>query len=141
MTDGNGIPLGAVVTAGQAHDSLSFEPALTAVRIPRDALGRPRRLPGAVAGDKGYSYRRIRTYLRKRKVERVIPQRENQVGCTGGHRHFDKKKYRRRCVIEQCVGWLKECRRIVTRYDQYAVNYLAMLRLAFVERYLRILTR
>jgi transposase len=111
------------------------------VRIPRSAVGRPRRLPKAVAGDKGYSFKPIRDWLRKRNVERVIPQKADQVGRRGGHRVFDRKKYKRRSAVEQCVGWLKECRRVLTRYEQLAVNYLAMLKLAFIERYLRILTR
>ena len=54
---------------------------------------------------------------------------------------IDRAAYRRRDVVEQCAGWLKECRRVLTRYEQYAVNYVAVLKLAFVERYLRLLTR
>jgi transposase len=103
-------------------------------------VGRPRRLPDAVAGDKAYSSQRIRSWLRGRNVERVIAQKHDQVGRKGGHRAFDSAKYRRRCVIEQCVGWLKEARRVLTRFEKLAVNYLAMLRLAFVDRYLRLLT-
>jgi transposase len=139
VTDGKGTPLTAIVTAGQCHDSVTFEETLTAVRVPRKVVGRPRRLPNAVAGDKAYSCQRIRTWLRKRNVERVIPQKDDQVGHRGGHRVFDKAKYRQRCVIEQCVGWLKEARRVLTRFEKLAVNYLAMLKLAFVDRYLRIL--
>jgi transposase len=53
--------------------------------------------------------------------------------------NFDRKRYRRRCTIEQCIGWLKECRRLGTRFEKLAVNYLAMVHLAFIQRYLRIL--
>jgi transposase len=141
VTDGNGIPLAVVVTPGQSHESKSFETALTAIRAPRSVAGSRRQLPDAVAGDKGYSFRPIRDWLRRRHIERVIPQKGDQVGRRGGHRAFDERKYRRRCVVEQCVGWLKECRRVLTRYEQYAVNYVAVLKLAFVERYLRLLTR
>jgi hypothetical protein len=42
-------------------------------------------------------------------------------------------------VIEQCIGWVKECRRVLGRFERLAVNYLAMLKLAFIERYLRLL--
>ncbi len=52
---------------------------------------------------------------------------------------FDKKTYRRRSMIECCVGWLKECRAIATRFEKLAVNFLAMLKLALIQRYLRIL--
>ncbi len=39
------------------------------------------------------------------------------------------------------VGWLKECRTVATRYEKLALNYLGLLKLAFIERYLRLLTR
>jgi transposase len=140
LTDGNGLPLAVRTTPGQAHESKSFEAVMDAARVPAAGAGRPRRRPDAVAGDKGYSFRRIRAWLRKRGIERVIAQKSNQVGRTGGHRHFDKKKYRRRHIIENCVGWLKECRRVLTRFEKLAVNYEAMLKLAFVLRYVRILS-
>lgn len=111
---------------------------MDAVRVPSSS-GPQRRRPRAVAGDKGYSFGWIRTWLRKRGIERVISQRSDQVDRTGGHRYFDKAKYRRRHIIENCVGWLKECRRVLTRFEKLAVNYEAMLKLAFVLRYVRVL--
>jgi len=139
LTDGRGTPLAVKVTAGQAHESKSFEDVLDAVHIPQAGPGRPRRRPDALAGDKGYSYKWIRDWLRVRGIERVIAQRSNQEGRRGGHRTFDRAKYKRRHVVEQCVGWLKECRRVLTRFEKLAVNYQAMLLLAFVLRYLRLL--
>jgi transposase len=41
-------------------------------------------------------------------------------------------------VIERCIGWLKECRRIGTRFEKLAVNFLAMVKLAMIGRCLRI---
>jgi len=43
---------------------------------------------------------------------------------------LDKQTYRQRAVIKQCVGWLKECRRIGTRFEKLAVHFHAMLQLA-----------
>ena len=138
VTDGKGLPLAAVVTAGQAHESRSFEQSLNAVRIPNSGVGRPRRRPLALAADKGYSFRRIRRWLHRRKIEPVIPQRSNQIGRVGGHRGLDRAKYRRRNVVERCVNWLKECRRVATRFEKLAVNYLAMIDLAIIQRLLRV---
>jgi transposase len=39
-------------------------------------------------------------------------------------------------VIERAVGWLKERRRIATRYEKLAIQYLAMLYVGLIERYL-----
>ena len=56
-----------------------------------------------------------------------------------GRVRFDRASYRRRCTIEQCTGWLKKCRRVATRFEKLAVNFLAMIHLAIVQRYLRLL--
>lgn len=130
VVDGNGLPLSVVATAGQAHESNSLEPVLEAVRIKRPGRGRPRRRPKRLAGDKGYSYRRIRRYLRRRRIKAVIPTRKDQRR----NPHFDKEAYRRRNVVERCVAWLKENRRLATRYEKLAVNFLAMVKLAMIRR-------
>jgi len=118
------------VTAGQAHESKSLELVLEAVRIKRPGRGRPRRRPKRLAGDKGYSYRRIRRYLRRRGIKAVIPTRKDQKR----NPRFDKETYRRRNVVERCVAWLKENRRLATRHEKLAVNFLAMVKLAMVRR-------
>lgn len=128
MTDGRGVPLGALVTAGQAHESKSFEALMDTINIRR------RRRPDAVAGDKGYSYPRIRAWLSRRGIEAVIPTRSNQP-----HVKINKRKYRRRNVVERCIGWLKGCRRVATRYEKLASHYLAMIKLAMIQRCLRLL--
>lgn len=128
MTDGGGVPLGALVTAGQSHESRSFEPLLDTVNIRR------RRRPDAVAGDKAYSYGRIRAWLARRGIEAVIPTRSNQP-----RERLNRKKYRRRNVVERCIGWLKGCRRIATRYEKLAVHFMSMVTLAMIQRCLRLL--
>ncbi|MFG0292228.1 MAG: DDE transposase, partial [Phycisphaerales bacterium JB050] len=40
---------------------------------------------------------------------------------------------------ERCVGWLKQNRRLSTRYEKLAVHYLSMIKLAFIDRYLRLI--
>lgn len=102
-------------------------------------LGRPRMRPERLAGDKGYSYPRIREWLRDHGIEAVIPQRDDQRANHRGHPlKFDQDAYRKRSIIEQCIGWLKECRRIGTRFEKLAVNFLAMVKVAMIQRYLKI---
>jgi transposase len=125
------------ITAGQRHESTQFERVLGKVRIP-GRRGRPRRRPVKLAGDKGYSYPRIRRWLRRHGIRAVIPRRKDQRPDDGRVK-FDGEAYRRRAGIEQCVGWLKECRAVATRFDKLAVNYLATLKLAMIQRYLRLL--
>ena len=137
VTDGRGLPLAVEVTAGQVHESTQVEVVMDQIAIPQP-VGRPRRRPRRLAADKGYSYPRVRDWLRAHGIKPVIPQREDQRARQRGcPLDFDRRAYRRRSIIEQCVGWLKECRRIGTRFEKLAVHFLGMLQLAMIERYLR----
>lgn len=99
--------------------------------------GRPLRKPRQLAGDKGYSYPTIRRWLQDRRIEPVIPYRSDQM-LSHGYRPFDRAAYRKRNAVERCVGWLKEHRRFAMRYEKLAENFLAMIDLAFIQRYLAI---
>jgi len=127
------------VTAGQRQESTRFEAVLDRVRIP-NGRGRPRCRPVKLAGDKGYSYPRVRRWLRRHGIRAVIPRRKDQRPGDRRHR-FDTALYRKRAAVEQCVGWLKENRAVGTRFDKLAVNYRATVQLAMIHRYLRVLTR
>jgi transposase len=67
----------------------------------------------------------------------VIPRRDDQRARHRGRPlKFDREAYRRRCLVEHVVGWLKECRRIGTRFEKLTVNFLAMVKVAMIQRYL-----
>jgi len=136
LVDGRGTPLEVDVTAGQTHDSQRLEPVLTKVRV-RQKRGRPRSRPKRLAGDKGYSSDRIRQFLKDRGIEAIIPHRDNEKARYDPAVKFDKDAYRRRSIVEQSIGWLKECRRIGTRFEKLAINFVAMVKLAMIKRTLR----
>jgi transposase len=120
-----------LLTAGQRHEQVMFEPLMEAGAVKRLGRGRPRIRPDRVAGDKGYSSKKIRRYLRRRGIGVVIARqkRERRV-------RFDKEAYRQRNVVERLVNRLKQFRRIATRYEKRAVNYLAMLTIAAITLWL-----
>jgi transposase len=128
-------PLSFVLTAGQAADSTQFVPVLQKVRI-RLPVGRPRTRPDAVAADKAYSSRANRSYLRKRNIKAVIPEKRDQAanrkkkGSRGGRptRH-DADLYKERNTVERLINKLKAWRGIATRYDKTPESYLAGLHL------------
>lgn len=126
------------MTAGQVHESTCVESVLDGIAIPQ-RVGRPRKRPKKLAADKGYSMSRVRNGLRARGIQPVIPHKDNETAKYDGRVTFDKDSYCRRCVIEQCVGWMKECRRIGTRFEKLAVNFHGMLQLAMIGQYLKIL--
>lgn len=104
------------------------------------AVWREGRRPRRLAGDKGHSSDRIRDGLPACGVRPVIPMRDNEhVNGRDRWGKFDKRAYRRRNVIERTIGKLKEFRRIATRYDKLTEAYLAMVNVAVIVLYLRIL--
>lgn len=130
MCDALGRPLASVVTSGNTNDCTQFTTVMEAVRVPRLGPGRPRVRPSHVLGDKGYSSRAIRTWLRRRSISHTIPERADQVrnrlrrGSRGGRPPvFDKQVYKRRNVVERCFNRLKQWRGIATRYDKLAYVY------------------
>ena len=131
MTDGNGLPLAATLTAGQTHESTQIEALLAGVRIGR------RRRPRRLAGDKGYSYPRVRRLLWSRGVKPVIPRRRDQVGKRGRPACFEHDSYRRRNAVERCVGWLKGERRVGTRHDKLATRFFGFVQLAMIKLLLK----
>ncbi|WP_146414432.1 transposase, partial [Crateriforma conspicua] len=51
----------------------------------------------------------------------------------------DREAYRRRNIVERLIGWLKESRRVGTRYDKLACSYLAFVQLAALRRALKLI--
>lgn len=131
VTDGNGLPLALILTAGQTHESTQLSNLIHQVNPPC-LQGWPLQL----AGDKGYSYDTIRTFLDDCGIEAVIPRKSNQPRPAG--EAFDKKTYKKRSRIECAVGWLKESRRLGTRYEKLALNFVAFMKLGFMLKYLRV---
>ena len=130
LSGGLGLPRGGGESTSQTALGSKFAPTMGAVLCARR---RPRRWPEHLAGDKGYSFPGVRRWLRRRRIGPVIPTRSNQPR----EPDFDKKRYRRRNVIERVVGWYKERRALGTRYDKLAVNYLALWYVAIIENLLR----
>jgi transposase len=143
VTDGKGTPLAIEVTAGQVNECTRAESVIgqaVACQIGRRRKRRKRRhKPGKLAADKGYSAQGLRDWLIKQNIQPVIPHKDSEHARWDKHVKFDRKAYRGRAVVEQCVGWLKEYRRIGTRFEKLAVNFHGMLQLAMVKRYLKLL--
>jgi transposase len=131
-TDGRGRPLVLLVPPGQRHEVTQLQRLLDggAVRRTgpdgRPGRGRPRRRPAKLVGDKGYSYLSARRLLRRRGICAVIPTKSDQPRQPS----FDRAADRGRNRVERSVGRLKQLRRVATRYDKRAVNYLAWVTLA-----------
>ncbi len=69
----------------------------------------------------------------------MIPSKENE--SRGRPVPFDHQTYRRQDIIERLTGWLKEWRRIFSRFAKRARHFAAFLALAFIMHYLRLATQ
>ena len=107
---------------GQRHEAVGFEALMARGAVKRSGRGRPKQRPGRVVGDKAYSSRSIRGYLRRRGIRITIPHKGNE------HRSgpFDRGICRLRERVERLINRLKQNRRIATRYDKCAENDRAM---------------
>jgi transposase len=136
--EGRGRPLAVRLTAGQRHESTQLEAVLDGIRVPR-RRGRPRKRPDQVAADRAYSYGKCRRLLRQRGIRHMIPERKDQIqqrqgkGAAGGRPpRFDRAIYRLRSWAERGVNRLKQWRRVATRYEKRAHNYLAFVQIASI---------
>ena len=139
ICDRSGVPLHFVLSPGQTHDAAMFDELM--VETDRNLVseqGKPIAWPLAESGDKGYRANWIDEYLLGLGIKPVIPSKANE------DRHarrveFDREAYRERNIVERLIGWLKESRRVLCRFEKTAINFAGMVRLAFIRRLFRIL--
>ena len=122
LADGQGTPLGVHVDAASPAEVTLLEPTVESVP---EACGQPERL----IADRGYDSNAARAWLVERGIEPIIPARSNNTVAT----HQDGRKlrrYKRRWLIERRIAWLQNFRRLVVRYEYWAVNFIALVHLA-----------
>jgi transposase len=122
LVDTNGLPVRLALTAGEAHDN-----RLAGRLLPRLQSG------AMLLADRGYDADWIRTLAAERGAWANIPPRRNRNDpiC------FSPHLYRARNLVERFFNKIKHCRRVATRYDKLAANYLAFVQLASIRLWLR----
>jgi len=126
LCDGHGHPLHFRLTPGQAHESTVLDTLLaeTNARL-LGREGEPIAWPTALGGDKGYRADWIDQYLIDLGIRPVIPSKGNE-DRDARPVEFDRETYRRRNIVERLIGWLKESRRIFSRFENSAKNFGAL---------------
>src|SRR5262245_23004451 len=110
IVDSKGRPLNFIVTGGQIHDS----------QVVEDVLNTPQQ-PLAVTADEASDSQRARQQIKDEGALPIIPSRSN----ASRKAHCPKRFYRQRHKIENFFCRIKDWRRIATRYDKLARNFLA----------------
>jgi transposase len=84
--------------------------------------------PQAVIGDKGYDRDAFAARIEQRQAQVVIPPRSNRKQP----REHDRHRYKSRSLVECFIGCLKRFRRVATRYEKKAKNFLSFVHLACI---------
>jgi transposase len=122
LVDAQGRPIKLTLTAGQMSDIAS-------------AAGLIKELPeGAMLlADKGYDANALRNAVTERKAWANIPPKANRKDAIC----FSPFLHKARNLVERFFNKAKQFRRIATRYDKLAENYLAALKLVAIRIWLR----
>lgn len=84
-------------------------------------------LPERLIGDMAYDSDKLDAALAERGIEVIAPVHPTHTNNKQDGRPM--RRYRRRWKVERLFAWLFAFRRLVTRYEHKATNYLAFLRL------------
>jgi transposase len=85
-------------------------------------------LPERLIGDAQYDSNKLDAELAERGIDMIAPNHSNRKQQTQDGRKL--RRYRRRWKIERLFSWLMRCRRLVTRYERKATNFLGFVQLA-----------
>lgn len=112
--DALGNPVRFILTGGQAADITQGEALIE--DLPTDA----------VIADKGYDSDALVSRVESGGAEAVIPPRSNRKAP----RTIDGHLYKHRNVVERFMNLIKHCRRVATRYEKTARNFLGFVHVA-----------
>jgi transposase len=118
ITDGQGVPLAAILTGANANDVTQLMPLVEAIPPIKGKLGRPRCRPLAVLGDRGYDSDPYRDELRRRRIKPIIPKQRAPHGSGLGVYRW---------VVERTISWLHQFRRLRVRFERRADIHEAFL--------------
>ncbi len=82
--------------------------------------------------DKGYDADALVERIASQYAQAIIPPRSNR----NNPRDYDRHRYQACNLVERCFNWLKQFRRIATRYEKLAIRFAAMLTCAFIVLWL-----
>jgi transposase len=119
--DALGNPVELKLTPGQAHD----------VRM-ADALVEGHE-PENLIADKGFDSQAFVNHLKEQGIKVVIPPRSNRTTP----RDYDAFLYKERNLVERFINRIKHYRRVATRYEKLARNFLGFVQVAAIMVLLR----
>jgi len=120
LADRAGLPLAITIASASPHETTLVPQTLNASFLPDN--------PSRMIGDAAYDSDGLDATLAAVDIELIAPHRGNRVNLTQDGRAL--RRYKRRWKVERLFAWLQNSRRLVTRYERRAANFMGFLHLA-----------
>lgn len=120
ISDRSGLPIAVGIESGQRN-----EQKLVVSTLAKRFL---KKLPKRLIGDRAYDSDPLDAELKAMGIEMISPHHPRRKRKTQDGRPL--RRYKRRWKIERLFAWLFRSRRIVTRYEYKAENFLGFVQLA-----------
>lgn len=127
LTDADGTPLVAQVTAANVNDGTMLLPLVDAIPAVKGKVGAPKRKPDCITADKAYHSNLRVGLLHVKGIQPLLPRRGVHDG-----RDDDTSLGRLRWVVERTIAWLHQFRRLRVRYERRADIHQAFLSLGCI---------
>ena len=127
VVEAQGVPVALTIHSANPHEVKLVEQTLDARFVDE--------LPERLIGDNAYDSDALDLSLASQGIEVIAPHRSNRKNKTQDGRPLRRSK--RRWKVERFFGWLQAFRRVLTRWEVKAQNYLGFVQLACVLILLR----
>lgn len=127
IADRNGLPIAIWIASGQRHEA----------KLVHDTIGARflKQKPKRLIGDRAYDSDKLDAELLRKNIELIAPNKRSRKQPNQDRRKL--RRYRRRWHVERLFAWLQCARRLVTRFEHKATNFLAFLKLRCLVLLLR----
>ena len=123
LTEASGVPIGLAIDGANRHDCKMVEATLESIPVKRPTP--TRKNPQGMCLDKGYDYDNVRDLVKEFGYTAHIKARGEEARAIKRQAGFKARRW----VVERTHSWMNRFRRILTRWEKKADNYLALLHL------------
>ena len=124
LTEAKGVPVGLAVDGANRHDMKLFRATVEAIPVERPAPTPEQ--PQGLCLDKGYDFDEVRQTVQEFGFTAHIRARGEEARAIKQEAGFKARRW----VVERTHSWMNRFRRILTRWDKSANNYIAFLHFA-----------
>ena len=123
LTEADGVPIGLAVDGANRNDFKMMKATLESIPVKRPKPTRTR--PQGMCLDKGYDYDEVRALAEEFAYTAHIRARGEEAQAIKHEAGFKARRW----VVERTHSWMNRFRRILTRWEKKAENYLGLLHL------------